>query len=250
MDIDEIDELISKFPSIFKKNKEIISLKKKLEKKSSNKKNYLTKQEFLSLFQDNKRNKQKKEAEEVMTKTKFIDSIILETDKLYYDLRSLCGFEDQKWKLIYRATKDGFRAQDFHDKCDNIPNTLTIIKATNSNIFGGFTNAKWSKEDEFKEDPTAFIFNLTNKQNKALLVDCTDPDHAIKCSEDHGPCFGDGDIAVVHGSNLNKRSNFVIGSSYSNPELDENEMDADEHFQTAEIEVFCKEYRPLSRVKY
>lgn len=183
-----------------------------------------------------------------MTKTKFIDSTILETDKLYYDLRNLCGFEDQKWKLIYRATKDGFRAKDFHDKCDNIPNTLTVIKAMNSNIFGGYACVTWSKNDVFKEDPSSYIFTLVNKQNQPLLIDCTDADHAIKCNEDYGPCFGKEDIIVVHGSNLNKRSNLLIGSSYSSFKLNNKEMKIDEQFQTVEIEVFCKECQPLSRV--
>ena len=35
-----------------------------------------------------------------------------------------------KFKLLYQASRDGFSTTDFHEKCDKIPNTLTIIKHT------------------------------------------------------------------------------------------------------------------------
>ena len=34
------------------------------------------------------------------------------------------------YKLLYRATKDGNSPESFHQKCDNIKGTLTIIKTT------------------------------------------------------------------------------------------------------------------------
>ena len=43
--------------------------------------------------------------------------------------------------LIYQATSDGFQASNFHAKADGIANTLTIVKTTNENIFGGYTAA-------------------------------------------------------------------------------------------------------------
>ena len=36
--------------------------------------------------------------------------------------------------LIYRATRDGFKAKDFHDKCDEKGPTLTIIKTTTGHV--------------------------------------------------------------------------------------------------------------------
>ena len=34
------------------------------------------------------------------------------------------------YKLLYRATQDGNSIQTFHNKCDNIMGTLSIIKTT------------------------------------------------------------------------------------------------------------------------
>jgi hypothetical protein len=57
-------------------------------------------------------------------------------------LHKLTG-EKKKWKLIYRASKDGFNASSFHSKCNNQGPTITIIQSTNGNIFGGFNTASW-----------------------------------------------------------------------------------------------------------
>jgi len=39
----------------------------------------------------------------------------------------LCEFStNDKWSLLYRATRDGFDSSDFHSKCDGHSNTLTI----------------------------------------------------------------------------------------------------------------------------
>ena len=64
---------------------------------------------------------------------------------LKIQLVNLCEFPfGKKWVLKYRASRDGFRSIDFHSKCDGIANTLTVIKAKTSNIFGGFTEQKWN----------------------------------------------------------------------------------------------------------
>ena len=49
---------------------------------------------------------------------------------LLLDLPSL-----SKWKLIYKATRDGFTCNDFHEKCNGIKDTLTIVIKKNILIF-------------------------------------------------------------------------------------------------------------------
>jgi hypothetical protein len=46
-------------------------------------------------------------------------------------LIKLCEFSpNNKWTLLYRGTRDGFGADVFHSKCDDHPNTLTLLKAS------------------------------------------------------------------------------------------------------------------------
>ena len=49
------------------------------------------------------------------------------------------------WQLCYRASRDGWGARDFHEKCDDVGPTVTLIKC-GANIFGGFTDQSWKKK--------------------------------------------------------------------------------------------------------
>lgn len=48
-----------------------------------------------------------------------------------------------QWRLLFRASRDGFTADAFHSKCDNKGPTVTIVKS-GKNIFGGFTEQPWT----------------------------------------------------------------------------------------------------------
>ena len=50
--------------------------------------------------------------------------------------------EKCKWNLCYRASRDGWSAQDFHKHCDNKGPTVVLVKA-NDYIFGGYTDQHW-----------------------------------------------------------------------------------------------------------
>lgn len=83
----------------------------------------------------------------------------------------LCNLGKQKFKLLYRGSRDGYGAADFHSKCDERPNTITIIETTKGFIFGGYTQASWSSTNKgYKFDSRAFLFSLVNPFKKRLLA--------------------------------------------------------------------------------
>lgn len=165
------------------------------------------------------------------------------------DLIKLCEFDTKyKWKLIYRASKDGFGAHDFHAHCDGHSPTLTILKAKETGfIFGGYTEATWDDLDEFKTDSNAFIFSLTNKDNKPCKMKTNDSNESIYGSPNWGPLFGKYDISVGNNSNKTFFSNSDLGYTYIHPEYNVGTKEAQsfltgsEEFQLAEIEVYKKE---------
>ena len=53
-----------------------------------------------------------------------------------------------KWHLCYRASRDGWEAQDFHGHCDNKGPTVTLVKV-NDYVFGGFTDQNWEGKHDF-----------------------------------------------------------------------------------------------------
>ena len=115
--------------------------------------------------------------------------------------------------LLYKATRDGFQASAFHARCDNIPNTVTVIRNNLNYVFGGLTAAKWSSTSGYIADSTAFIFSLRRNgglTNYKLPIQSTQVNYAIFGYASYGPTFGGG-----HDINIRDQSNTNTGS-YSN----------------------------------
>ena len=89
-------------------------------------------------------------------------------------------------KKLYQATIDGGEASNFHSKCDNIPNTLTIIKSKGNRRFGGFTSETWETKLCYKNDKNAFLFSLDKKK----IYNYKNDNFAIFCYDISGPSFG------------------------------------------------------------
>jgi len=83
----------------------------------------------------------------------FKNSTIL-TNQQSIQLNNLTGFSlNTTWPLIYQASVDSFSASSFHSKCDEISNTLIVIKSKKNNfIFGGFTTALWDGNANWYEN--------------------------------------------------------------------------------------------------
>jgi hypothetical protein len=164
----------------------------------------------------------------------------------------LCEFSsNDKWSLLYRGTRDGFGAKDFHSKCDGHSNTLTILKAAESSfIFGGYTMVTWNSSNRDKSDRNAFIFSLTNKDKKPLKMKVNQNRHqyAIYCHSEYGPIpiFGEG-ICIGINENTTMENYSKLGHSYKHPQYAYGSKEAQTflagsfHFQLDEIEVYQKE---------
>jgi hypothetical protein len=182
-------------------------------------------------------------------------SQILEGERQSIELIKLCKFSStEKWSLLYRGTRDGFGSNDFHSKCDGHYNTLTVVKAKQSKfIFGGFTSNNWkhpARGSEWKPDPYAFIFSLTNKDDKPIKLKSNPyfPQNAIYCDSEYGPCFGGGhDLCIANNANTTMDSYSRLGSDYIHPHYaaESNEVETflagSINFQLVEIEVYLKE---------
>jgi hypothetical protein len=156
----------------------------------------------------------------------------------------LKDFEAKTWRLLYRGSRDGFGSSDFHSKCDQQSNTVTILLTTDGYIFGGFTPIAWDSGGTYKADNTgkSFLFSLKNSWNtEPKLFRLSRPDHAIVCNPSYGPVFGSGnDIQVVNNCDQNTNSYTKLGTSYTNDTgIDGRQVFTGQHrFQVKEIEVF------------
>jgi hypothetical protein len=162
------------------------------------------------------------------------------------ELIQLCEFSlKDKWTLLYRGSRDGFGARNFHSKCDGNSNTLTILKVSGTSyIFGGFTSITWESSSKFKSDPSAFLFSLTNRDNQPSKIRQINTNESIYCGSLYGPTFGGGkDIYICDFANRLAGSYSKLGHSYQHPQPSQGHsyLAGSHPFQLSEIEVYQKE---------
>ncbi|XP_022808133.1 BTB/POZ domain-containing adapter for CUL3-mediated RhoA degradation protein 3-like [Stylophora pistillata] len=78
----------------------------------------------------------------------FKDSLILSSSQgqtLMSWLKNTSGFPKTNEQLLYRASRNGWAASNFHSCCDNKGPTVTVVKSGNY-IFGGYTEQSWDGE--------------------------------------------------------------------------------------------------------
>lgn len=142
--------------------------------------------------------------------------------------------------LLYRASRDGFTAADFHAKCDGFPDTMTVVKTTTGRIFGGYIHLPvYSEPQVLKCDEKAFIFSLVNDLNQPLKFKTKKSyEYAAFYQKPYfGPNFGS-DLLL---SLIPNQGQSHLGDRYKVPRYvnDPNKFLAGEsYFDVAEIEVF------------
>ncbi len=115
--------------------------------------------------------------------------------------------------LLFRATRDGFGAAKFHQKCDGKGPTVVIAKSAGGHIFGGYTETAWDSSSAYKNCRDSFLFRLSGPggvgptQHRIFQ----NFEHGIYCHSSYGPTFGSGHD--VHFPN-NSQVNFSLGYSY------------------------------------
>jgi len=160
-------------------------------------------------------------------------------------LNEFYGTLAQQWKLLYKASRDGFSATTFHALCDNKGPTMTIIKSSEGGwLFGGFTREQWTSSNTWKADNNAFIFTITNPHNIPATKFNLTPGQPYGIGDDRtwGPTFGNGlDIQIMSDSNTNTGSSTNFPGSYT----DTTGIPAGtlftgaRNFKTADIEVYA-----------
>ena len=151
------------------------------------------------------------------------------------------------FSLVYRATEDGDKADNFHQKCDKIGPNIVLIKTRKGCIFGGFTFRNWEhltrdmdvnrpNLGSASRDTNAFGFNV----NKQKIYNNEKPNEfAIWCNKNFGPTFKNNlfqifDHSLKKGGYCNLRKNSNFGGQMFDYEISGGEP----KFKIEELEVF------------
>ena len=137
-------------------------------------------------------------------------------------------------KKLYQATIDGGDPINFHSKCDNIENTLVLIKSEGFKKIGGFTPIPWKSKGDYKDDPnsSSFIFSLDNQKIYSLKKGW----YSVYHNKNNGPSFGY-DICI-EGNPIKEKTLYTKKWSYDYKGDNYSLLDNTNKIKALEVEVF------------
>jgi len=156
----------------------------------------------------------------------------------------LAGWYGQGWKLLYKASRDGWQGADFHSRCDNKGETVAVGRSTGGYIFGGYLGASWNSSGVHFSCTKASLFTLVNPHSIApTRLSVSSSSTAAYGHLDYGPIFGGRDLALTtkEGGDYTE-SRTSLPSSYQDSTGKGRTLFAGtENFQLSEVEVFGKQ---------
>lgn len=150
------------------------------------------------------------------------------------------------WKVIYKASINGWSTNDFHKFCDGKGENITVIKSKNGYIFGGYNPKGWSSNGGYSVDKDFFLFSLVGSQGPTLVKQNTsNTAYAAYNASSYGPTFGGGHDLYICGNPNNSTSSYTnLGYTYLSPVGNygsneaKNFLAGSYNFTVSEIEVF------------
>ena len=208
---------------------EISSLKTRISYLEKENRNFQTKLSIIEKYLAPQINDQ------IILKQKILSDIITNINELdIINKRLLRQNKRTVYTLIYKATRDGDKAESFHQMCDSYNNTVVLIKTLKGRRFGGFTHETWDGEDQNKVDKRAFLFSI----DKQKVYNVIKNEEAIGCYKLNGPDFCGWQIVIQDNFLSNKQC--YTGEKEMNYRTDEDyELNGGEkYFGVQELEVF------------
>jgi len=148
----------------------------------------------------------------------------------------LDDYKEPILELIFRGSRNGYGAQEFHDFCDARGSTVILIRATNKKVFGGYTDLSWNRDDQYQSTDKSFLFSMDFKEKFKLKSGHAQ--YAIKGSKELGPCFGGGHDLRLSPDFKSEECSGYIGFSYEAGGKYARDVYGDTSFFVDEIEVF------------
>jgi len=117
--------------------------------------------------------------------------------------------------VLYKASRDGDSASEFHSACDNKGPTVVIVQTTSGAIFGGYTDVSWTSSNTYVSSTTSFLFQLRPYMKQHVLIKAQEG-NAVYHKSDYGPTFGSGhDFNIKSGSMSSTTSFTNAGYGYT-----------------------------------
>ena len=105
-------------------------------------------------------------------------------------LNQWLGDKKKEVELLFRASRDGFNSETFHNLCDNKGPTITLVRDDQGRCFGGYSGVHWGRNSNYNNDTTAFMFSFN--RNKKIMTRHPQYSTYNGYNLQYGPVFGGG----------------------------------------------------------
>ena len=139
-----------------------------------------------------------------------------------------------RYELLYRGTRDGMMPNFFHQKCNGVSPTISIIKTTKGLTFGGYAEKTWENHNGiWIDDNNSFLFSIDHLKIYNSIKG------QILHNSEYGPSFNY--QIYLYKDFTQSGNNYVCqknNSYYAGFNRDFELNDGDQYFSASEIEVF------------
>ena len=162
----------------------------------------------------------------------------LEEESLIGDMIST--LKRKKYRLIFRATRDGDSANIFHNICDNFNKLIILIETKKGLRFGGFTSRNFRVSSHMKDDNNSFLFSLDLKKVYKIIPG----KNAIYCYPKSGPCFSQESLYIPNNFFKKPGKTRTVGGPFQF-EKDYEINNGVKNFLVKELEIFQVKYEDI-----
>lgn len=121
-------------------------------------------------------------------------------------------------KCVYKASRDGWSATDFHEACDGRGSGLVVVLTTSGKKFGGFNPLGWQSSDDYGNTNSAFLwFEKNGKIFRSLVL--PGGNAAVFDFGTGGPQFGASELII------GKPKSAVMGG-FAGPDMEDTTINA------------------------
>lgn len=99
-------------------------------------------------------------------------------------------------QCVYKASRDGWSAIDFHESCDGRGSGLVVVLTQSGKKIGGFNPLGWQSTDDYGNSNAAFLWFSKGGKNVVKCPVLSGGNAAIFDYATGGPQFGSGDLII------------------------------------------------------
>ena len=174
------------------------------------------------------------------TKIDFLPKLDVPSDILStYQLKQLYEFlpDSHQYSDLYRAFSlsiDGSSLKTFYYKCQDINNSILVIKDDEDNIFGAYASECFQPTKNFSGTGECFLFTFY-KENKIHVFNSTGINRFFMYCDDEQICFGCSDDYF----SLSLRNDFLEGYSQTTKTYQNQPLSSKDKFIIVKLELWA-----------